>query len=64
MGNIFKKTVNRWAECSVFMAGLVALLAILLPLTLTQKLLLASIVFLFLHFFEEFSWPGGFAYMV
>lgn len=63
MGNIFKKTVNRWAECSVFMAGLVALLAILLPLTLTQKLLLASIVFLFLHFFEEFSWPGGFAYM-
>ena len=63
MGNIFKKTVNRWAECSVFMAVLVELLAIILPLTLTQKLLLASIVFLFLHFFEEFSWPGGFAYM-
>ena len=59
----FRNFVNQWAEISVYTAGVVALLAILPPLTMTQKLLLASIVFLFLHFFEEFAWPGGFAYM-
>lgn len=59
----FRNFVNHWTERSVYIAGIVALLAILLPLTMTQKLLLASIMFLFLHFFEEFSWPGGFAYM-
>ena len=55
--------VNHWAEISVYLAGGVALLAILLPLSVVEKLLLASIAVLFLHFFEEFSWPGGFAYM-
>ena len=59
----FKNFVNHWAERSVYLAGLIALLAIFLPLTLTQKMLLASIMVLFLHFFEEFAWPGGFAYL-
>ena len=59
----FRNFVNHWAERSVYLAGLIALLAIFLPLTLTQKMLLASIMVLFLHFFEEFAWPGGFAYL-
>lgn len=63
MEKFFKNFVNRWAECSIYLAGLIALLTIFLPLSLTQKMLLASIVFLFLHFFEEFGWPGGFPYM-
>ena len=42
---------------------MVALVAILCPFSITVKLLLASILFLLLHFFEEFAWPGGFAYM-
>lgn len=45
------------------MAVVVLLLAVFLPLTLVQKLLMASIAVLLLHFFEEFGSPGGFAYM-
>lgn len=63
MTRLFKKFVNHWYDCSIYLAGFVALLTIFLPFTLTQKMLLASIVFLFLHFYEEFGWPGGFAYM-
>lgn len=63
MKKCFKNFVNHWAEISVYFAGVVALMAILLPLAITQKLLLASIVFILLHFYEEFAWPGGFAYM-
>ena len=63
MKKLFRKFVNHWFVCSIYLAGIVALLAIFLPLTLTQKMLLASIVFLFLHFYEEFGWPGGFPYM-
>ena len=63
MKNTFAKFVNHWFDISVFLAGFVALIAIFAPLTIVQKLLLASIITLFLHFFEEFGWPGGFAYM-
>ncbi|MBS4770813.1 HXXEE domain-containing protein [Carnobacteriaceae bacterium zg-ZUI240] len=55
-----KKMINNWYNISVYLAGLTALLAIFLPLTEVQKCLLASICILFLHFFEEFGYPGGF----
>ncbi|QTU82551.1 HXXEE domain-containing protein [Carnobacteriaceae bacterium zg-C25] len=55
-----KKMINNWYNISVYLAGLTALLAIFLPVTEVQKCLLASICILFLHFFEEFGYPGGF----
>lgn len=58
-----KKIVNNWFNISVYLSGATALLAILLPIGIVQKLLLASISILFLHFFEEFGWPGGFPWM-
>lgn len=58
-----KKLVNNWHYISVFLAGAVALVAILVPMADTSRLLLAANVVLLLHFFEEFGWPGGFPYM-
>ena len=58
-----KKFVNNWHNISVYLAGITAVLAILLPVSMVQRLLLASVSILFLHFFEEFGWPGGFPYM-
>ena len=58
-----KRIVNNWYNISVYLASATALLAILLPIGMVQKLLLASVSILFLHFFEEFGWPGGFPYM-
>ncbi len=55
-----KKIVNIWHYISVYLAGLTALLAIFLPVNEVQKCLLASGCILFLHFFEEFGYPGGF----
>ncbi|MTB64154.1 HXXEE domain-containing protein [Streptococcus sp. zg-86] len=55
-----KKMINNWYNISIYLAGLTALLAIFLPVTEVQKCLLASICILFLHFFEEFGYPGGF----
>jgi len=58
-----KKIVNNWHWISVFLAGAVALVAILVPTTPVTKLLLAANMVLLLHFFEEFGWPGGFPWM-
>ena len=58
-----KKIVNNWYNISVYLAGLFALLAVLLPVGIVPKLLLLSSSILALHFFEEFGWPGGFPYM-
>lgn len=55
--------INNWHNISVFLACAVALIAVLVPMDVVTRLLLASIFILFLHFFEEFGWPGGFAYM-
>ena len=63
MKKLITNFINHWFDRSVYMAGIVALIAILVPLSITQKLLLASIAVLFLHFFEEFGSPGGFPYM-
>lgn len=58
-----KKIVNNWHWISVFLAGAVALVAILVPMAPVTKLLLAANMVLLMHFFEEFGWPGGFPWM-
>ncbi len=58
-----KNIINHWYDVSVFLAGLTALLAVFLPLGTVQKYLLAAIVIMLLHFFEEFGFPGGFPLM-
>lgn len=58
-----RKIVNNWHWISVFLAGAVALVAILVPMAPVTKLLLAANMVLLLHFFEEFGWPGGFPWM-
>ena len=63
MKSILNKFVNHWFDVSVYVAGILALIAIFLPMTISQQLLIASIIVLLLHFFEEFGAPGGFPYM-
>lgn len=63
MKKFINKFVNHWFDVSVYVAGILALVAIFLPMSISQQLLLASIVVLLLHFFEEFGSPGGFPYM-
>lgn len=58
-----QKMINQWYNVSVYLAGAAALVAILVPMDITSRLLWASISILFLHFFEEFGAPGGFPYM-
>ena len=58
-----KKIINHWYDVSVYLAGMTALIVVFLPFDTTQKNLLASIVIMFLHFFEEFGFPGGFPLM-
>ena len=52
--------INNWYNWSVFLAGASALVALFLVDDLTAKLLWMSVSVLFLHFFEEFGFPGGF----
>ena len=58
-----KKFVNQWHNISLALAVVTALLAVLGPWDFTQRIILALIVCLFLHFYEEFGFPGGFPYM-
>ena len=58
-----KKFVNHWHIISIFLAVATALLAVFGSWNFTQKIILALIVCLFLHFYEEFGFPGGFPYM-
>lgn len=58
-----KKIINHWYDISVYLAGMTALIVVFLPLDTIQKYLLVSIVVMFLHFFEEFGFPGGFPLM-
>ena len=58
-----RKAINIWHYISVYLAGFTALAAIFFPVNTVQKCLLASIIILFLHFFEEFGYPGGFPLM-
>ena len=58
-----KKLVNNWYNISVYLAAATALAAVLLPVGIVQRLLLISVSILFVHFFEEFGWPGGFPWL-
>ena len=52
--------VNNWHYVSLALAAITAVLAVILPFDATQSCILAAIAILFLHFFEEFGFPGGF----
>ena len=58
-----KKFINNWYNISVGLAVVSALIAIFVVDDMTQKLLWGAISIMFLHFFEEFGFPGGSAYM-
>lgn len=58
-----KKFINNWHIISVCLAVVTALLTVLGSWDFTQKIILALMVCLFLHFYEEFGFPGGFPYM-
>eukprot|EP00833_Pecoramyces_ruminatium_P010713 jgi/Orpsp1_1/1184745/evm.model.c7180000090821.1 len=58
-----KLIINNWYNISVYFSGVAILIALLYPVNINQKLILASISILFLHFFEKFGFPGGFPWM-
>ena len=55
--------INNWYNLSLGLAVLIGLVVAFAIEDIVQKLLLASIALLFLHFFEEFGFPGGFPWM-
>ena len=59
----FKFIVNYWHFISVFLAGFVGMYAILFTDDTLLRLQLTSLMFILLHFFEEFGFPGGFPLM-
>lgn len=58
-----RRIVNSWHIVSLGLAVLTGLLAVFATEETVQRILLASIAILFLHFFEEFGFPGGFPLM-
>lgn len=52
-----------WYNISVWIAGLLAVVLTIGNWDTRNKMLLGSAVVIFLHFFEEFGFPGGFAPM-
>ncbi len=58
-----KKLINSWHNVSLALAIVTAAFAVFLVEDTIQKILLGSIAILFLHFFEEFGFPGGFPWM-
>ena len=58
-----KNFVNNWAAISLALAAVTALIVSFGDFDFTQTILLWLIVCLFLHFFEEFGFPGGFPYI-
>lgn len=52
-----------WYNISVFIAGLLSVLLVIGDWDMRQKMLIGGGVIIFLHFFEEFGFPGGFAPM-
>lgn len=55
--------IRNWYFISVFVAGLIGLALGLGDWDASQSMILVSMLFIFLHFFEEFGFPGGFAGM-
>ncbi|MGN0406534.1 MAG: HXXEE domain-containing protein [Bariatricus sp.] len=58
-----KRIIKNWYNISVFIAGALSLILALGSWDLKEKTLLASAVIIFLHFFEEFGFPGGFPWV-
>lgn len=57
-----RKLVRHWYEMEVYIAGFYVLLLAMGQWDLLQKILLLGLAFIHLHFFEEFGFPGGFAW--
>lgn len=58
----WKRTfLYNWYNISVFIAGLLTVVLVIGNWDTRQKMLLGSSAIIFLHFFEEFGFPGGFA---
>lgn len=55
--------IKNWYLLSVYVASSFALILALGNWNFTQKILLCSIIFIQLHFFEEFACPGGFPWI-
>lgn len=58
-----EKIVRNWYYLSVYAAGALMVIAGVGNWDLRVKMILISASILFLHFFEEFAFPGGFAQM-
>lgn len=58
-----RKLIQNWYQLAVYLAGGYALLLGLGSWTVQQRALLMGLILLHLHFFEEFGFPGGFAWM-
>ncbi|MGM9524769.1 MAG: HXXEE domain-containing protein [Peptococcaceae bacterium] len=58
-----KKFFDTWYYTAVYIAAFFALLLVLGDWSVREKMLLGSLIFIFLHFFEEFGFPGGFPYI-
>ena len=54
------KIIRNWYYLSVYAAGIVAMILCIGGWDLRIRMILGSTVFIFLHFFEEFAFPGGF----
>lgn len=57
------KFLYNWYNISVYIAGLLAVVLAIGNWDSRQKMLLGAAAIIFLHFFEEFGFPGGFAPM-
>lgn len=58
-----KKFFDTWYCVSVYIAATFVLALVLGNWDIREKMLLGSSFFIFLHFFEEFGFPGGFPYV-
>jgi len=58
-----KRFFDTWYCISVYIAAAFALALALGDWDVREKMLLGSSFFIFLHFFEEFGFPGGFPYV-
>lgn len=57
-----QKLLKNWANISVYLGAAAALIALLGDWDFREKTLLISLTFIMLHFYEEFVFPGGFAW--
>ena len=58
-----RRFVYSWYKISAFVAGAIAVVLALGEWDVRQRMVLASMAVLFLHFYEEFGCPGGFPRM-